>query len=115
MRTHAKLPKFDTLVALYQKDPVAYDDFRMKLLTEEVEAAPPERRPALRRTLYKIEATRKKSKSPLEAAIMAYLMLCESTSQLRAEISKLHYLASSMEAALIIEHIQSQSRNMTQL
>jgi hypothetical protein len=110
---HTKLPKFDTLVSLYQKDPVAYDDFRLKLLNDEVEAAPPERRPALRKTLYKIEATRKKSKSPLEAAIMAYLMLCESTSQLRAEISKLHYLASSMEAALVIEHIQEQSKYLT--
>jgi hypothetical protein len=44
---------------------------------------------------------------------MAYLMLCESTSQLRAEISKLHYLASSMEAALVIEHIQEQSKYLT--
>jgi hypothetical protein len=112
MHTNVKLPKFDTLVSLYKQDPAAYDDFRLKLLNDEVEAAPPERRPALRRTLYKIEVARKKSKSPLEAAIMAYLMLCESTSQLRAEISKLHYLASSMEAALIIEHIQLQSKNV---
>jgi hypothetical protein len=110
MHTNTKLPKFDTLVALYKQDPAAYDDFRLKLLNDEVEAAPAERRPALRRTLYKIEIARKKSKSPLEAAIMAYLMLCESTSQLRAEISKLHYLASSMEAALIIEHIQERSK-----
>lgn len=110
MRTNVKLPKFDTLVSLYQKDPVAYDDFRLKLLNDEVDAAPPERRPALRRTLCKIETARKKANSPLEAAIMAYLMLCESTSQLRTEISKLHYLASSMEAALIIEHIQQQSK-----
>lgn len=113
MRPNIKLPKFDTLVSLYKNDPIAYDDFRLKLLNDEVDAAPPERRPALRNTLFKIEAARKRSKSPLEAAIMAYLMLCESTSQLRAEVRKLHYLASSMEAALIIEHIQEQSRRVT--
>jgi hypothetical protein len=98
------------LVALYQKDPIAYDDFRIKLLNAEVETAPAERRPALRKTLRRIEVARAATKTPLEAAVVAYLMLCESTSELRTEVRKLHYLASGMQAALIIENIQEQSR-----
>lgn len=88
--TNTRFPGFDTLVSLYQKDPVAYDNLRVRLLIDKVNAAPPERRPALLKTLYKIEAVHKAANSPLEAAIMAYLMLCESSSQLRSAIKKLH-------------------------
>jgi len=82
------------------------------LLADEVAAAPPECQAALRDTLYKIEIARSRAKTPIEGAILAYLMMCESTSRLRTEINHLHYLISSIQATLIIERVQRQSRNM---
>lgn len=111
MRTNVKLPKFDTLVALYRKDPAAYDDFRKKFLDDEIAAAPPQHRAALQHTLSRIERARATAKTPLEAATAAYTMMCESAVQLKAEIGKLHYLSAGMQASLIIEGVRRDSRS----
>lgn len=111
MRTNVKLPKFDTLVALYRKDPAAYDDFRKKFLDDEIAAASPQHRAALQHTLSRIERARETAKTPLEAATAAYTMMCESAVQLKAEIGKLHYLTAGMQASIIIEGVRRESRS----
>ena len=110
MRTNVKIPNFDTLVAFYQKDPAAYEDFRMKFLNDEIAAASPQHRAALQQTLSRIEIARGKAKTPLEAATAAFAMMCESAIQLRTEIRKLHCLTSGMQASLIIENARQDSR-----
>ena len=112
MRTNVQLPKFDTLVALYQKDPKAYDAFRKKFLDDEIAAAPPQHRAALRHTLSRIEIAREQAKTPLEAAVNAYTMMFDSALQLRAEIRKLHYLTTGMQASLVIESARRDSFNV---
>lgn len=111
MRTNVNLPKFDTLVALYQKDPAAFDDFRKKFLNDEIASASPQHRAALQDTLSRIERARETAKTPMEAATAAYTMMCESAIQLQTEIGKLHYLTAGMQAALIIEGARRYSRN----
>ena len=109
MKENIKLPKFDSLVAFYQYDPEAYEDFRKKMLEDEVAAAPPRLQAKLRTTLYNIEIARDKTKTPLEATIVACRMMFEATIQLRTGIKSLHYLTSSMQASLIIERAKKQS------
>jgi len=109
MRTNVKLPKFDTLVALYQKDPAAYEEFRKKYLNDEVASAPPQHRAALRETLSRIEIARQKARTPFEAATAAYTMMCESAIQLRAEIRRLHYATAGLQASLVIENARQGS------
>lgn len=106
MRTNVQLPKFDTLVALYKKDPAAFNEFRKKFLDDEVSAAPPEKQAALRRTICRIELAREQAETPLEAAISAYAMMCESTIRLRAEINNLRYITSGIQASMIIENVR---------
>jgi hypothetical protein len=110
MRTNVKLPKFDTLVALYQKDPAAYEDFRKQFLNDEIAAASPQHHAALRHTLHRIEAARAQAKTPLEAAIAAYTLMCESTLHLRAELNNLHYFTCGLQASAIIESVRQDSR-----
>ncbi len=103
MNANTKLPEFDVLVALYKKDPVAYEAYRKEILDSEVASAPPELQEILKNTICRIEIARKKAKSPLEAAIVACRMMLELTNQLRLEIEGLRCLASNIEAVLVID------------
>lgn len=105
-----RLPEFDILMAFYQRDPKAYEEFRKKLLDDAVAAAPVKQHAALKRTLYKIELARQAAGTPLEAAISAHQLMRESIAQLRDSLKRLHHLTSDMQASLLIGKIQQKSK-----
>ena len=78
MNTSLSLPEFDTLVALHQKDPVAYESLRKNLLQECVNAAPEQYRPMLDGIVLEMERARESAKSPFEAATIAACLMTES-------------------------------------
>lgn len=80
------LPHFDTLVALYREDPVAYAIFRRNLLQECVAEAPDQYQPMLDDLVWRMDAVHEAASSPLEAAAAAMSMMMDSASQMRIKL-----------------------------
>lgn len=108
MLDRGKLPAFDTLMAFHQRDPQGYELFRMDILSEAVNAAPPRLRSSLSRTLDTINAVRKE-KTPQEAASFAFSLMCESLDELKAALHKFNAASAELQAILIIEDLKYRS------
>lgn len=74
---------------LYEVDPEAYERRRGAVLEHFVQSAEPERRLALEQTLFRIEMSRKLSKTPLKTALEASNMMWESFGKLREQLDLL--------------------------
>jgi hypothetical protein len=106
MRPGTRLPDFDTLVALNQRDPQAFEQLRKQLLDEAVSSAPEYRRPALARVLQRIESTRLRSATPMEAAVSASRLMQESLGTLLTCWQQAQFKISGLQAATLIERAQ---------
>lgn len=71
---------------LYEVDPEAYERRRGAVLEHFIQSAEPERRLALEQTLFRIEMSRKRSKTPLKTALEASNMMWESFGKLREQL-----------------------------
>ena len=98
-----KLPEFDTLVALHEQDPQAFEEFRRHLLTEAIKDAPARHRPALKQLLHRIESARTKATTPMEAAQVAMRMMNESLQRLHSCWEDAGYAMAGLQAMLLIE------------
>lgn len=98
-----RLPDFDVLVALYQHDPEAFEEFRRHLLREAVDGAPEGHRPSLEKLLTRIEEERAEAKTPMDALRSASHMMQESVAQLRDGWEQARAAAAGLQAALLIE------------
>lgn len=103
MEHAARLPDFDTLVALHRDSPEAFDQLRRKLLAEAVETAPIQHRPVLKNVLVRIEEAHNAAATPLEAAIIASRMMHESVGSLSVAWNQLQDRLAGLQAALLIE------------
>lgn len=103
-----RLPDFDTLVALHQQEPEAFEAFRRHLLREAVEVAPPVHRPALEDLLGRIEATREAAATPMEAAIAASRMMQESVARLHDTWEQARHAVAGLQTSLIIERMRTE-------
>ncbi|MDH4395785.1 MAG: DUF3135 domain-containing protein [Limnobacter sp.] len=74
---------------LYEVDPEAYERRRGAVLEHFIQSAEPERRLALEQTLFRIEMSRKRSKTPLKTALEASNMMWESFGKLREQLDVL--------------------------
>jgi len=74
---------------LYEVDPEAYERRRGAVLEHFIQSAEPERRLALEQTLFRIEMSRKRSKTPLKTALEASNMMWESFGKLREQLDLL--------------------------
>lgn len=63
------IPTFDTLLALLDQDPVAFERLREKLIEEEIRDTPPETQRRLRGLQFQIEGIRQTSKNPLDCCV----------------------------------------------
>jgi hypothetical protein len=106
MKRDTRLPDFDTLVALNQRDPEAFEQLRKQLLDEAVSSAPDYHRPALRRVLERIEATRLASTTPMEAAVSASRLMQESLGTLLVCWKQAQFQMSGLQATTLIDRIQ---------
>lgn len=110
MLTNFKLPGFDALVALYQKDPLEYEQFRVEVLRQAVAAAAPKHRPALERTIQSIEEARRAAKTPLDAVVVAHSLMCGSLTELQDALHRLHFIGAEMQTILIVDRLKTESR-----
>lgn len=99
----ARLPDFDTLVALHRDSPEAFERLRRQLLTEAVEAAPIQHRPALEKVLVRIEEARRSAATPMDAALIASRMMHESVGSLAVAWKQAQSRLAGLQADLLIE------------
>ena len=101
-----RLPDFDILVALYQHDPEAFEEFRRHLLRQAVNHAPKEHRPSLEKLLVRIEEERARAETPMDALRSANRMLQESMEQLMDGWEQACNAAAGLQTALLIEKVR---------
>lgn len=104
-----RLPDFDVLTALYRQDPEALENFRRHLLRDAVDAAPLAHRPSLEQLLIRIESVRQTAATPMEAAVLAFRMMCESVERLHQGWDHALHSVADLQAALIIERLRANS------
>ncbi|MGE5622588.1 MAG: DUF3135 domain-containing protein [Bacillota bacterium] len=100
------LPDFDELMALYQRDPQGFEDFRRQVLRDAVDRAPSAHRPALDGLLGRIEQARASAASPMDAALIASRMMRESAEQLLDAWEDVHEEIAGLQAAVVIERMR---------
>jgi len=106
MKTGPRLPDFDELVALNQRDPDAFEQLRKQLLDEAVSAAPEYHRPALARVLERIDSTRRAAATPMESAVAASRLMQESLGTLLVCWKQAQFRMSGLQATTLIDRIQ---------
>lgn len=102
MAFEEEIPDFDTLMAMCQKDPNAYEAYRHRLLREAVDNAPAEHRPELEKLLVRIENARGGAANPQEAARVAFDMMGESVQNLDRAWKRAHYAIAGVQTDLAI-------------
>lgn len=98
-----KLPRFDVLVALHEKDPDAYEVLRHHLLRSCVDNAPQIHRAALEDLLDRINIVREEAGSPLEAAISASRMMVDSCLKLRGAMVELANANAALQTVVLLD------------
>jgi len=98
-----KLPQFDVLVALHERDPKAYEVLRLQLLRSCVDSAPEMHRAALENLLDKINVVRAQAGSPLEAAISASRLMIDSCLRLRGAMGELVNASAALQTAVLLD------------
>lgn len=78
------LPSFETLRELAHRDPEQLEQLRQRLSDKTINSAPEHMRPRLRGLQFRIDATRRLAKSPLDACIQLSEMMLQSLEELRA-------------------------------
>lgn len=111
MDTSLVLPDFDTLVALNQKDPVAYAIFRSNLLQECVSEAPDQYQPMLDDLVWRMDAVRQAASSPHEAAAAAMSMMMDSVGQTRVQLLALQNANAKWSTQVLIANLRFQMPN----
>lgn len=104
-----RLPDFDVLAALHREDPEALEIFRRHVLREAVDAAPPVHRSSLEQLLVEIESAREAAASPIEAAAVAFRMMCASVERLQESWEQALDSVADLQAGLIIERLRAGS------
>ena|SRR5690606_39216521 len=97
-----QLPDFDTLMAMYQHDPEAFENYRRRLLREAIDSAPDVHRADLESLLDRIEQARDSAKSPEEAARVAFNMMNDSVQKLSHGWKRAHYMIAGVQTDLAI-------------
>jgi hypothetical protein len=100
------LPDFDTLRALYQDDPEAFEQFRTKVLRDALDSAPPAHHPSLEKLLRSIEQRREAAATPLEAVISASRAMQDAMEQLLSGWAQTRVAAAEWQAGVIIERLR---------
>lgn len=91
------LPDFDTLVKMHESDPVAYEAFRQKMLSDAIAQAPEKHRPMLEQTVAAMQDAHDRAENPLHATILASNLMQESLSTLRAGMKNLEYATNDFQ------------------
>lgn len=107
MNPYVQLPDFDTLMALHQTDPEAFEQFRRKILREAVDEAPAAHRPALERLLSRIETAREHAATPMDAVIAASRMMHDSVGQLQQAWHDAEHAIAGLQATCLIERVRA--------
>lgn len=104
-----RLPDFDSLAALHRQDPEALEIFRRHVLREAVDAAPAAHRPSLEQLLMQIESAREAAETPMDAATVAFRMMCDSVERLQHGWEQALDSIADLQAALVIERLRAKS------
>lgn len=102
MNTLMQLPAFETLVALYAKDPAAYEDFRCQLLQSCIDSAPEIHRPGLALLRERMDDARADAVTPIEAAAAASRLMVDSCVRLRAAMAPLATASAGLQTAALL-------------
>ncbi len=101
-----KLPQFDVLVALHERDPEAYEELRRQLLRSCVDSAPEMHRAALEQLLERIDIVRAEADTPLEAAVNASRMMVDSCLKLRQAMGELAHANAALQTAVLLDRFR---------
>lgn len=102
MNSLMQLPAFETLVALHEKDPAAYDEFRRQLLQSCIDSAPEIHRPGLELLRDRMDLARAEAASPIEAAAAASRLMVDSCVRLRAAMVPLANASAGLQTAVLL-------------
>lgn len=106
MDANGDLPDFDTLMSMHQKDPEAFEQYRLNLLERAIAAAPPEFRPMGQHLVYRMNVARENTATPLEAALAASKLMGESFAQLQTALEHAQHETAGLQAALILQRLK---------
>ena len=90
---------FEQWANLYKTDPDAFEKRRIDALQSLIDQADPEQQSAMGHTLFRIEMTRRVSKSPLQAALKSADLMWESYEKLQKHISATAHCLSNAHRA----------------
>ncbi|MES2830408.1 MAG: DUF3135 domain-containing protein [Pseudomonadota bacterium] len=103
MTLATKLPRFDVLVAMHEKDPDAYETLRHQLLRSCIDNAPEIHRAGLEALLDRINIVRAEAGTPLEAAIAASRMMVDSCLKLREAMVDLATANAALQTTVLLD------------
>lgn len=89
--------EFNEWKDLYVADPAAFEEKRIDALQGYIDSVEEKGRKALEQTLFRIEMTRRRSKSPLQSAIEASRLMWESFDKLKDSLEELQSAAQHYE------------------
>lgn len=100
------LPDFDTLMAMAQKDPAAFEQYRAQMLQNCINEAPPEHRPAMQHLVFRMNQVRENADTPLDAAAGAAALMKESAAQLESAMDHLQHATAGVQAEQVLKKFQ---------
>lgn len=89
------IPTFDSLMALFDRDPVAFDRLREELIEQEIRSARPNYQRRLRGIQFQIDGIRQTAKNPLDCSVKIQRVLDKKLDELRYVVLQDHQLPTS--------------------
>ncbi|GLR26300.1 DUF3135 domain-containing protein [Limnobacter litoralis] len=99
--------EFNEWKELYATDPDAFEVKRIDALQGYIDSVEEKGRKALEQTLFRIEMTRKRSKSPLQSAIEASRLMWESFDKLKGSLEEFQSAAQQLEDSAKANHVNA--------
>ncbi len=81
---------FDEWSRLHDEDPHRFDRYRLKLLNDLIDAAPPASRPRLRGLMFRMEGEARRCRNPLHYNLRLSSMMMEMLDELRQQLARLY-------------------------
>lgn len=109
MHFKRKLPDFDTLMHMYQRDPDSYENFRRHLLEEALGECPPQHQINMQYIMMRIEIARQAASTPLESLAYATQLMRESLEELSDRLEELQHELTGLQSLLVLEKARNYS------
>ena len=106
MHLKIRTPDHDALSKLYQENPTVFEELRSRILNGAIAVAPARHRPALQKTLLRIEEARQTAATDMAAVEVAFRMMSDSWSGLEEMWSDMHGESAVLQTILLLERVR---------